>query len=263
MAPSIRLDHSETNELPTGETLYRVVATDDIDTHDVAKGDRGGWASGMHHFIGDNVWVGDHATVRGHALLADSAAVGGAADISGRAFLYGNAYAGDCAKMSGAASAGGFALLSDNAALEDGASITGHAVLRDNAIVGGTAHMSGFSVVGDAATVTAGRVGGRACVLGGAVVDTPAVLVGDAAIDCPYGYIFIGPVGDNRATVTGADTLDGGQVTIVDNGKTTTLSVDDAREFAAAVDDKEKSEDAAAPSLADAVELVATWDAFR
>lgn len=303
MAPSIRLSRTETRVFHTGETLYRVIADEDIGPHNVAKGDRGGWASGMHHFVGDNVWVGGDATVRGHAQMDDAAAVGGVADISDRAFMYSNAYAGDCTAMSDTASAGGharladkaalggdadisghafmygnafagdstvmsdnasaggFSLLSDNAALEDGASITGHAVLRDNATVGGTARLSGFSVVGGDATVTDGRIGGRARLLGSAVVDTPAVLVGHAVVDCPYGYIFIGPVGHNRVTVTGADTADGGQVTFVADGKTTTLDIDDAREFAAAVDDKDKS--AAFPNLTDAVELVVAWAASR
>ena len=79
-------------------TIFRIEATRDLDTHDVKKGDIGGYIEKEEN-LSENAWVSGSAMVYGDARVSGSACVYGDARVSGDAWVEKR---GDCINIADA-----------------------------------------------------------------------------------------------------------------------------------------------------------------
>lgn len=209
-----------------GVTVYRIRATEDIDEHNVKKGDLGGFVQRKLNIRGrawvydnavvmENAYVTNDAVVRGnacvygnavvreHAIVCDHASVLGDACVTGYAVIAGGATVQGHAKLSGAVLLEDSARVSGHAVLEDHVRVRGDAVIGVNALVGGHASIIGNAVVTDCAVVR-GRIliGGLTRVQGNVKIDiyppgcairifSDAVFNGDAVIHSLNDFIIM------------------------------------------------------------------------
>lgn len=180
-----------------GVTVYRIRATEDIDEHNVKKGDLGGFVQRKLNIRG-RAWVFDNAVVMENAYVTDNAAVRGNACVSGNAGVRGHAVVFDEARVNeyamvaGNAKVKGNAQLFGHAVLKGHARVSGNAVLEDGACVSGEAIITGNARVGDVAYITGNvAIADRAVVRGVVELDGRTFIQGQVLIDIyPNGRVL-------------------------------------------------------------------------
>lgn len=170
--------------------VYRIVALRDIPSHNVRKGDKGGFVESednLDHagdcwiaddacacggaYVGMNAALTHTAVAYGDAIISRNAKICDTAEVSGNAYVSGIAKVDWCAKVSGsawiienayvsgAARVTGDAVVSGDAIVCDNAVVDGSAVVCDSAIVDGDARVTGDTLVSGRAKLHGGRVG--------------------------------------------------------------------------------------------------------
>ena len=117
-------------------TIFRIEATRDLDTHDVKKGDIGGYIEKEEN-LSENAWVS------GSAMVYGDARVSGSARVSGDARVYGSARVSGSACVSGDAWVYGSACVYGDARVSGSAMVYGDARVSGSACVYGDARVSG------------------------------------------------------------------------------------------------------------------------
>lgn len=158
-----------------GDNTYRIVATRDIPSVGVKKGDIGGWVS-TSATLGEDCWVFDdavlcdyaqvlnHSVLRHEALVCDKSVVTDNSSVIDEATVYhsgrvenwseiklyasvrGNAVVSNGSTMSGYANVSHFAQVLDSS------TVTGYSKVRDNAVIAG-ATIDGNSIISNNAWV--------------------------------------------------------------------------------------------------------------
>lgn len=166
-----------------GVTVYRIRATEDIDEHNVKKGDLGGFVQRKLNIRG-RAWVYDNAVVMGNAYVTDDATVRGNACVSGNAGVRGHAVVCEHAVVFDEARVNEYAIVAGNAKVKGAARLFGHAVVKDHARVSGNAVLEdGACVSGEAIINGTARVGDVAYITGNVVITDRAVVRGVVELD--------------------------------------------------------------------------------
>lgn len=194
----------------TGEEkdgLHRIRATRDLPSHNVKKGDIGGFIEKESNLRG-NAWVADNARVRGNAhvtgesLVSGNATVGGNSRIINSAIVTGDAKVYDDSIISGNAIVSGYAriegysnlmnnvIVTDNAIIEDSflirnVKVSGNAEIRDDSHLYDDSEVSGNSKISNTSIHDKCKVAGNANIkyssLGG-----NSIIEGDAYLRNTY-----------------------------------------------------------------------------
>ena len=166
-----------------GVTVYRIRATEDIDEHNVKKGDLGGFVQRKLNIRG-RAWVFDNAVVMENAYVTDNAAVRGNACVSGNAVVRGHAVVREYAFVFDEARVNEYAMVAGNAMVKGNARLFGHAVLKGHARVSGNAVLEdGACVSGEAIISGNARVGDVAYITGNVVIADRAIVRGVVELD--------------------------------------------------------------------------------
>lgn len=166
-----------------GVTVYRIRATEDIDEHNVKKGDLGGFVQRKLNIRG-RAWVFDNAVVMENAYVTDNAAVRGNAYVSGNAVVREHAVVCEHAVVFDEARVNEYAMVAGNAKVKGNAQLFGHAVVKGHACVSGNAVLEdGACVSGEAIITGNARVGDVAYITGNVAIADRAVVRGVVELD--------------------------------------------------------------------------------
>lgn len=128
------------------QKVYRIIALRDLETHDVKKGDRGGYIESRYNlscygdsWVKDNAYVCDAARVLDDALICDEASASGDSTVSNWSIVSGRA------KIAGKATISHYARVTDDSVIEGLVYVSGYSVIVHNTKLAGEGCIYGYS----------------------------------------------------------------------------------------------------------------------
>ena len=202
-----------------GHKLFRIIATIDIPSANVAAGDIGGYVeheNNLHDFawVADDAKVYEHAKISGYAIVMNRAEVYGDAKVSGyvevcndakvyeyaqlhefakvydNVEVYGNASLNGNAEAYNNSKIYGSAVVYDNVEIYDRAKVYGIARMFGNAKIYDDVEVYGEAIIGDNASIyDNSKIFGYSTIQGNTIIYGQSIIAGNTNIFCILEFI--------------------------------------------------------------------------